>query len=98
MTGNREAAPFHYRDLGSVAAIGRFRAVFGWRRIRMSGFPAWMVWLFVHLAFLNGFASRFGALVQWTRAMVGRSRPERVINVAPGGGDRSSGKSVYGSG
>ena len=41
------------------------------------------MWLFVHLAFLNGFASRFGALFRWARSMLGRARAERVISVAP---------------
>jgi NADH dehydrogenase len=95
LLGHDDAPPFHYRDLGSVAAIGRFRAVFGWRRIRMSGAPAWMVWLFVHLGFLNGFASRFGALMDWTRSMVGRARAERVISVGRTGGDLSNSDSLF---
>ena len=47
--------PFTYRDLGSVATIGRFRAIASVRKVRLSGFPAWVVWFFVHLAFLTGF-------------------------------------------
>jgi hypothetical protein len=90
LIGDAEAAPFAYRDLGSVAAIGRFRAIFSWHRIRMSGFPAFVVWLFVHLAFLNGFANRFGTLWSWTRSMIGRTRAERVISVAHTGGDLST--------
>jgi NADH:quinone reductase (non-electrogenic) len=90
LTGDHEALPFKYRDMGSVAAIGRFRAIMSWHRIRLSRFPAWCVWLFVHLAFLNGFASRFGALLQWTRSMLGRARAERVVSVAPRGGDLSA--------
>ncbi len=90
LLGNKEAVPFTYRDLGSVAAVGRFRAIFSWRRIRMSGFPAWVVWLFVHLAFLNGFASRAGTLFHWARSMLGRARAERVISVAHTGGDLSA--------
>jgi NADH dehydrogenase len=96
--GDDESTPFHYRDLGSVAAIGRFRAVFSWRRIRLTGFPAWMVWLFVHLAFLNGFANRASTLFQWARSMVGRARQERVISVAHTGGDLSApGTQIYGT-
>jgi NADH dehydrogenase len=90
LTGDEEALPFKYRDMGSVAAIGRFRAIMSWHRIRLSRFPAWCVWLFVHLAFLNGFASRFGALFQWARSMLGRARTERVISVAHTGGDLST--------
>ena len=50
--------PFTYRDLGSAAAIGRFKAIVNVRGLRLSGFPGWVVWLFVHIAFLNGFGHR----------------------------------------
>jgi NADH dehydrogenase len=89
LLGNDHGRAFKYRDLGSVAVVGRFRAIFSWRRIQLSGFPAWLVWLVVHLGFLNSFASRFGALLRWTRSMLGRARAERVINVARQGGDLS---------
>jgi len=90
LLGNDRHHPFKYRDLGSVAVIGRFRAVFSWRRIKLSGLPAWIVWLFVHLGFLNSFASRFGTIFRWSRSMIGRARAERVISVARGGGDISA--------
>jgi NADH dehydrogenase len=85
----RDAAPFKYRDLGSAAAIGRFKAVVSVRGLRLSGFPGWVVWLFVHVAFLNGFGNRLGALWRWSRSMLGRSRPERVFSVGHTGGDLS---------
>jgi hypothetical protein len=55
----------------------------------LSGFPGWIVWMFVHLAFLNGFGSRFVALWRWGTSMVGRARPERVFSVGHTGGDLS---------
>jgi NADH dehydrogenase len=85
----RDGVPFKYRDLGSAAAIGRFKAVVSVRRLRLSGFPGWVVWLFVHLAFLNGFGNRLAALWRWSRSMLGRSRPERVFSVGHTGGDLS---------
>jgi len=85
-----DSKPFVYRDLGSVATIGRFRAIFSWRGIRMSGFPAWVVWAFVHLAFLNGFSSRFTTLLRWIRWMAGRNRVERTFSVGHTGGDLSA--------
>jgi NADH dehydrogenase len=88
--GADEIKPFSYRDLGSVAAIGRFRAIASVGRIRLSGFAGWVVWLFVHLAFLNGFGNRFSTLWRWLRSMIGRSRPERVFNVGHTGGDLSA--------
>jgi NADH dehydrogenase len=90
MRGKEDAKPFKYRDLGSVAVIGRFRAICNWHGLRLSGFPGWVVWLFVHLGFLNTFASRFATITRWARSMIGRARAERVINVARGGGDVST--------
>ena len=73
-----------------MATIGRFRAVCSFWRFRLSGLPAWFVWMFVHLAFLNGFGSRFSTMVRWVTSMVGRSRKERVFSVAHTGGDLSA--------
>jgi NADH dehydrogenase len=83
------SVPFKYRDLGSAAAIGRFKAIVSVGRLRLSGFPGFIVWMFVHLAFLNGFGHRFTALWRWGLAMVGRARPERVFSVGHTGGDLS---------
>jgi NADH:ubiquinone reductase (H+-translocating) len=85
----KDTKPFTYRDLGSVATIGRFRAVVSVKGIRLSGFPGWVVWMFVHLAFLNGFGHRASTMIRWLRAMVGRARPERVFSVGHTGGDLS---------
>jgi len=92
--GDTRSVPYRYRDLGSVATIGRFRAVCSVRGLRLSGLPAWFVWLFVHLAFLNGFGSRFATLRRWMTSMLGRARPERVFSVAHTGGDLSTPASV----
>jgi NADH dehydrogenase len=95
--GGKEPVPFRYRDLGSVAAIGRFDAVASVRRLRLSGFPGWMVWFFVHLAFLEGFGNRLPTMVRWLRSMVGRSRAERQFSTAHTGGDLSLPDDVRGS-
>ncbi len=83
----RDTKPFTYRDLGSVATIGRFRAVVSVKGIRLSGFPGWVVWMFVHLAFLTGFANRLTTLMRWLRSMIGRGRAEREFSVSHTGGD-----------
>jgi NADH:ubiquinone reductase (H+-translocating) len=85
----KESVPFKYRDLGSAASIGRFKAIVSVRGVRLSGFPGWVVWMFVHLAFLNGFGSRFTTMWRWVTSMVGRARPERVFSVGHTGGDLS---------
>jgi NADH dehydrogenase len=73
------ARPFHYRDLGNLATIGRAAAIadFGW--LRLSGYPAWVVWLFVHLMKLVGFRSRLLVFVQWAWAYFTYQRSVRLI-------------------
>jgi NADH:ubiquinone reductase (H+-translocating) len=83
------SVPFKYRDLGSAAAVGRFKAIVSVGPVRLSGFPGFTVWMFVHLAFLNGFGHRFSTLWRWARAMIGHARPERVFSVGHTGGDLS---------
>lgn len=89
LKGDTKDVPFTYRDLGSAASIGRFDAVVNVRGIRLAGFFGWVVWLFVHVGFLNGFGNRLAALWRWGRAMIGRARPERVFSVGHTGGDLS---------
>jgi NADH dehydrogenase len=71
--------PFVYRDLGNMATIGRARAIadLGW--VRLTGYPAWLAWLFLHLVQLIGFKNRLVVLVQWLVAYVTRQRGVRLI-------------------
>jgi NADH:ubiquinone reductase (H+-translocating) len=62
--------------------------------VRLSGFPAWLVWMFVHLTFLEGYANRVATLARWLRSMIGRGRPEREFPVRHVGGDLSLPESV----
>ena len=91
---NKETVPFRYRDLGSVATIGRFRAVVSVHGVRLSGFPGWVVWMFVHLAFLTGFGNRLTTMLKWLRSMIGRGRAEREFSTVHTGGDLSLPDSV----
>ncbi len=63
--GDRKIAPFHYADKGTLATIGRAAAVadLGW--LRLSGLPAWLIWLFVHLMYIVEFENRLLVIVQW---------------------------------
>ena len=70
--GDHRAVEYRYRDLGSVATVGRFRAVCSVGPLRLSGLPAWFVWMFIHLAFLNGFGSRFSTMRRWLLSMLGQ--------------------------
>jgi len=68
--------PFKYRDLGSMATVGRFKAIVSLKGLRLSGLLGWLAWLVVHITFLTGFANRFAAMLRWTRSFLGRSRSE----------------------
>ena len=71
--------PFHYRDKGQLAVIGRGRAVADIRDLRFSGFPAWLIWIFVHIFFLIGFRNRVLVLLQWAWSYITYSRGARLI-------------------
>lgn len=70
--------PFHYRDKGSMAVISRFTAVMKAKGIRLSGFPAWLAWLFLHLLYIVGFKARITTLLHWVIAFIFDTRSERI--------------------
>ena len=72
----RRPPAFKYRDLGSMATVGRFRAIVSLKGLRLSGLLGWLTWLVVHITFLTGFANRFSAMLHWTRSFFGRSRSQ----------------------
>jgi NADH dehydrogenase len=74
-----KAAPWKYRDLGSMAAVDRHSAIVSMHGLRFSGRVAWLLWLGVHITFLTGFKNRFTALVHWLISFVGTACSERVI-------------------
>jgi NADH dehydrogenase len=79
----KKPSPFRYRDRGSLAVIGRARAVaLVWGR-RFWGYPAWLLWLFVHLLYLVEFESRVLVLLQWGWSYLTRNRRARLITQAP---------------
>ena len=71
--------PFRYHDLGSAAYISRGRAVTSAGPLRLSGFPGWVAWLFIHIAFLTGFRNRVGAILTWSVAFSRDIRRERAF-------------------
>jgi NADH dehydrogenase len=72
-------AEFHYKNLGNMATIGRNAAIadLGW--LQASGFPAWLLWLFIHIVWLIGFRNRILVLVQWAGAYLTYQRSVRLI-------------------
>jgi NADH:ubiquinone reductase (H+-translocating) len=75
----KESRPFKYRDLGSMAAVSRRRAIVSFHGLRVSGFLGWVMWMFVHLAFLTGFKNRFKTLISWSLSFLGKGRTERAL-------------------
>jgi NADH dehydrogenase len=71
LDGKSDPRPvFTYLDKGSMATIGRSSAVAEIGRLKFSGFPAWFLWLAVHLVFLIGFRNRLAVLIKWIYAYI----------------------------
>jgi NADH dehydrogenase len=71
--------PFRYRDFGTMATIGRFKAVADLRGFRFTGIAAWFLWLFVHLMYIVQFANRVLVLLQWAWSYSTWNRSARLI-------------------
>jgi len=82
LEGRRRPA-FRYRDKGSLATIGRARAVADIGGLRFSGFPAWLAWLGIHLFYLIGFRNRFFVLASWAWSYLTFRRGARIITGLP---------------
>ncbi len=80
----RSVPPFHYREFGNMATIGRSAAVADFGRFKFSGFIAWVLWLVVHLMNLVSFRNRLLVLVQWGWNYLTYDRSARLITNAPG--------------
>jgi NADH dehydrogenase len=81
LAGRGTARPFRYRDLGSAAYLARGRAVVSVGRVHLAGLPAWLVWLFIHIAFLTGYRNRAGAVLTWAVTFARESRRERIFTM-----------------
>ena len=78
LAGNARA-PFSYLDKGSLATIGRAAAVANFGKIHISGFLAWLAWLFIHVFFLIGFRNRIIVMIQWAWSYFTYDRSARLI-------------------
>lgn len=76
--------PFRYFDKGSLATIGRATAVADLGRVKLFGFPAWLVWVFIHILYLIGFRNRVLVMLQWGWAWATYTRGIRLITGSPG--------------
>ena len=75
-------AVFHYFDKGSLATIGRAAAIAQFGRIHISGFVAWLSWLFIHIMFLIGFRNRVVVILQWAWSYLTYQRAAWLITGA----------------
>jgi NADH dehydrogenase len=75
----QETQSFHYSDRGTMATIGRASAVADLRIVRLSGFIAWLIWLFIHLMYLVGFRNRLHVFLQWMWSYFTFRRTARLI-------------------
>jgi NADH dehydrogenase len=71
--------PFRYIDYGQIATIGRNAAVAVIGKLKISGYPAWLVWLFAHIYFLIGFRNRIVVMIDWAVAYWSFERNARIV-------------------
>jgi NADH:ubiquinone reductase (H+-translocating) len=76
---NQPRRNFRYYDKGSLATIGRAAAVAQFGKFEMSGYFAWLAWLFVHILFLIGFRNRLLVMIQWAWSYFTYERGARLI-------------------
>ena len=79
--GRDSAKPFRYHDLGGAAYISRGNAIMSAGPLQISGFPGWVGWLFIHIAFLTGYRNRLGAILTWWSAFTRDRRRERAFTM-----------------
>lgn len=75
----KQLQPFRYVNKGNLAVIGRHAAVADLGFLRLSGYPAWLIWLFVHIAYLIEFDNKVLVLFQWAWNYFTRKRGARLI-------------------
>lgn len=76
---NEKTAPFRYRDYGLLATIGRNAGVAAFAGMKLSGYPAWLLWLSAHIFFLIGFRNRFVVMMDWAWSYWTMQRQARII-------------------
>ncbi|HWI39358.1 MAG TPA: NAD(P)/FAD-dependent oxidoreductase [Burkholderiales bacterium] len=79
----RPRLPFRYRDYGQLATIGRNAAVAMLGKLRLSGYPAWLLWLLAHIYFLINFRNRMVVMTEWAWSYWTYQRYARIIIKPP---------------
>lgn len=79
VAGRREPPPFHYRDRGKLATVGRSFAIADFGRVRLAGFLAWLLWWTVHIMYLAGLWNHVQVLSTWVWAYLTYQRSVRIL-------------------
>lgn len=79
LRGETDSRPFHYFDKGNLATIGRFAAVADLNFVQLSGLPAWLIWIFIHLLYIVQFQNRLLVMLQWGWLYLSYDRSARLI-------------------
>jgi NADH:ubiquinone reductase (H+-translocating) len=96
LTGT-QTAPFKYFDKGTMATIGYRSAVADAFKVKITGFPAYVMWAFIHVLYLVGWGNRIGTIYTWARALwFSHSRAHRIITYESARNDVSEDRSVAG--
>lgn len=75
--------PFRYNDKGSMATIGRNKAVVDMGKLRFQGFFAWLIWMFIHLISIIGFRNKFFVFINWLTSYFSYDKSNRIIIARP---------------
>ncbi len=76
---NRKLKPFHYKDKGSLATVGKRRAVADLGRLKFGGYFAWLLWSFVHLMSISGFRNKLLVGINWVMSYLTYEKSNRLI-------------------
>jgi len=79
LAGDAAPGPFKYRDEGALATIGRSSAIADLPYVKLTGWPAWVLWSLVHIYFLIGFRNRMAVFLDWAWAWLTYARGARLI-------------------
>jgi NADH dehydrogenase len=83
LIGKKSLIPFRYKDQGSMATVGRNKAVVDLKAFKTQGFFAWFIWMFVHLISIIGFRNKFFVLISWLWSYFSYDKSNRIIIARP---------------
>lgn len=83
LIAKKSLIPFRYKDQGSMATVGRNKAVVDLKAFKTQGFLAWFIWMFVHLISIIGFRNKFFVLISWLWSYFSYDKSNRIIIARP---------------